>query len=59
MNFFRHEHSGQQEGVISGIVDDTQEVEYSLWKEMKVGAGPEQSGVSVGSRYFQLTCEIY
>jgi len=30
VNFFRHENLGQQEGVFSGIVDDTQGVEYTL-----------------------------
>jgi hypothetical protein len=42
VNFFRHEYSGQQKGVFSGIVDDMGGVEYTLWKGMIVGAGPEQ-----------------
>jgi len=37
----------------SGIVDETRGVVYSLWKGMKVGAGPEQSGVCISSRYLR------
>jgi len=45
VNIFRHENSGQQNGVFSGIVDDKRGVEYTLWKGTKVGAGPEQPRV--------------
>jgi len=41
LTFFQNENSGQWKGVFSGIVDDTRGVEYSLWKGMNVGAGPE------------------
>jgi len=50
VNVFRQENLGQPTGVFSGIVDDTREVEYSLQKGTKVGAGPEQSGVGICSR---------
>jgi len=53
MNFFRHENSWQQNGVVSGVVDDTGGVQYSLWKGPKVGGGPEQSGVDISSRYLR------
>ena len=49
VNFFQHEISGQRKGVFTGIVDDTRRVEYLLETGMKVGAGPEQSGVGISS----------
>ena len=53
MNCFQHENSGQRNGVFCGIVDDTGGVKYSLEKGKNVGAGPEQSGVGISSRYFR------
>jgi len=53
VNFFQHENSGERKGVFSGIVDDTRGVEYSLLKGTKVGAGLEQSGVGISSRYMR------
>jgi len=53
VNFFRHENLGKRNGVISGIVNDTGGVEYSLSKEMNVGGRPEQSGVGISSRYLR------
>jgi len=53
VNFFWHGNSGQRNGVISVIVDNTGGVEYSLLKGTKVGAGPEQSGVGISSRYLR------
>jgi len=44
VDVFRHEISGHQEWVFSGIVDATRGVEYALWTGTKVGAGPEQPG---------------
>jgi len=35
---------GQRKEVLSGIVDNTRGVEYTLWKGMNVGDGPEQPG---------------
>jgi len=49
VTYFRHYKSGQQKGLFAGIVDNTQGVKYSLQKGMKVGAGPEQSGVGISS----------
>ena len=53
VNFFRHQNWGQRKGVFSGIVDDAGGVEYSLKKGTKVGAGPEQPGVGISSRYLR------
>jgi hypothetical protein len=53
VNIFGHENSGQRNGVFSGIVDDMEGVKYLLKKGMKVGAGPEQSGVGISSRYLR------
>jgi hypothetical protein len=53
VNFFRHENLGQQTWVFSGIVDDTQRVEYSLLNGKMVEAGPEQSGVDISSHYLR------
>jgi len=53
VNFFRHDNSGQRNGLFSGIVDDMGGVEYSLWKGTKVGAGAEQSGVGTSSLYLR------
>jgi len=50
VNFFRHENSGQRNGIFSSIVDDTGGVEYSMQRGTKVGAEPEQSGVGISSR---------
>ena len=45
VNFFRHENSGQRNGVFSGIVDVMGGVEYTPWKGTKVGTGHEQACV--------------
>ena len=56
---FQHENSGQRNRVFTDIVDDMRGMEYTLFKGTKIGAGSDQPGVGVSSRYFQLTREIY
>jgi hypothetical protein len=42
---FRDENSGQQNGVIPGVFDNSRGVEYSVQNVTKVSARPEQPGV--------------
>jgi len=53
VNFFQYDNLGQQNGVFSGIVDYTLEVGYSLLNRIKVGSGPELSGVGISSQYIR------
>ena len=51
VNFFQQDNLEQWNVVFCGIVDDTEGMENSLETGTKVGAGPEQSGVGISSRY--------
>jgi hypothetical protein len=42
MNFIWHEYHWEWKGVISGFVDDTQGVQYTLLNTMNVGSEPQQ-----------------